>query len=234
VTAVADRLSIPKNSAFRILCTLHQRGYVERDEAGKLYCLSRKLLALGYAAVDERNLIERSVDVLRDLRDQTDETVLIAVRAGTEGVVLDQVLGHHAVKIAVEIGYRFPLHTGAPGKALVAALPDAEQKQVINQLTYTRFNERTITSKVRIRREMARVREQGYATDEAEEIEGVNCVGAAVRNHHGYPVAGIWVTGPAYRLAAEQFPAIGEKVLAGGEHISERFGHRVLRLAQSS
>jgi len=234
VTAVAERLGIPKNSAFRVLSTLRENGYVERDAAGKYYRLSRKLLALGYASVDEKNLVERSIDVLRELREQTGETTLVATRLGTEGVVLDQVLGHHPVKIAVEVGHRFPLHTSAPGKAMVAYLPEQEQRDVIDHLTYTRFNERTITNKLAMASEMDKVRKLGYATDQAEEIEGVHCVAAPIRNHRGYPLAALWATGPSYRMRSEDFHAIGELVMEAARKVSGRFGYRILQLTDSA
>ena len=87
VSDIARELSLPKNSVFRIVSTLHAHGYLRRDESTKAFNLSRKLLSLGYAAVDENNLIEKSLDEMRRLRDETGETVLIGTLVQNAGIV---------------------------------------------------------------------------------------------------------------------------------------------------
>ena len=106
-----------------------------------------------------------------------------------------------AVKVLVQIGHRFPLHTAAPGKALLAVLPESERGDLVRSLEYTRFNRRTIVGPAAMHAELARVRELGYAVDRGEELEDIRCVAAAVLDHRGYPLAAIWIGGPASRLA---------------------------------
>ena len=223
---IADQLGYPRNSVFRILRTLNMHGYVWRNEMEKTYQLSTKLLALGYATLGENNLVEKSLDIMRELRDETKETVLIGTIAGNEGIVLEQVPSLYQVKFLVDPGHRFPLHTAAPGKAMLAFLPDEEQDKLLDQLEYTRFTGRTITRKEALRAELADVREKGYARDLAEEIEGLHCVAVPVFNHCGYPIASIWVTGPSYRLPPKEFGRFGKSLAEKGTRISQRFGYK--------
>jgi DNA-binding IclR family transcriptional regulator len=228
ISEIARRLTLPKNSVFRIVSTLHAHGYLERDPAGKDFRLSRKLLALGYAAIDEHNLVQKSLDQMRLIRDRTGETTLIGALVGHQGVVLEQIAGSHVVKVLVDIGHRFPLHTAAPGKAMLAFLPPDECKAILDEMPFTRFNQNTITDRARFLEELEDVRAKGYAVDRGEEVEGLHCVAAAVFNHRGRPLASIWVTGPSSRLRLEDFPQVGALVIEKADAISRRFGYAVL------
>ena len=126
VTELCEALAIPKNSAFRIAVTLEESGYLERLEPSKKYRLTSKFVTVGASSVSEINLFEKSLDFMRTLRDQLKETVLLGTLSGSEGVVLDQVPGLHAFQFSVDPGTRFVLHTAAPGKAILAYLPEEE------------------------------------------------------------------------------------------------------------
>lgn len=225
---IAEQLDLPANSVFRITATLEDRGYLLREGEDMRYQLSRKLLSLGYAAIGEDKLIEHSLDVMQLLRDETQETVLVGVRADTQGVVLEQVAATQPVKFLVDPGTHFPLHTSAPGKVFVAFLPPAEQEGLLKRLKFTRYNDRTLDSRAKFEAEIAEVRAKGYGLDRAEQIEGLHCVGAPIFNHRGYPIAAIWVTGPSFRFAASDLPRIGTRVAAAASKISQRFGYKLL------
>lgn len=225
---IAGELGFPNNSVFRITSTLFDHGYLNRDEKSKRFTLSRKFLALGYASISEKNVVEMSIDIMRQLRDMTKETALLATLVGESMVVLAQVPGLHPFKFMVDPGARLHLHTSAPGKALLAFLPESEQADIIGRMKLVKFNDRTLTVKSRFRKELKRVRACGYAVDHAEQLEAVHCVGAPVLNQHGYPIASIWITGPRDRIPATSFDALGREVLSHARRISERFGHNLL------
>ncbi len=224
VSDLSDQLDIPKNSVFRIVSTLTANGYLKRDEASKQYVLGSKLLTLGYAAVHEGHLVEKSADVMRQVRDESDETTVVGILDSTEGVVLEQELSRQQVKVTLSVGSRFPLHTAAPGKAMLAALPEEEWLSVLDRIEYPRFTANTITSKQAMRAEVEAAAATGYAVDDCEHNDGIRCVGAAVLNQRQTVVGGLWITGPASRISPEDFPRLGEIVRAGALRISRRFG----------
>jgi len=224
VSRIAEVLRLPKNSVFRICMSLLGRGYLLRDDATKGFFLSRKLLALGYAATNKHTVVENAIDVMRELRDRTKETVLLGTLLSTEGVVLEQVFGLHPFKFMVDAGTRFSLHTSAPGKALLAFLPPAERDRILGSLKLVRYTDRTITTMPALLKELEEVRELGYGVDRAEEIEGCHCVGAAILDQHDYPAASIWMTGPSNRVPLSSFPALGRVVRECAARISGRLG----------
>jgi DNA-binding IclR family transcriptional regulator len=230
-TEIADRLRVPKNSVFRITRTLFERGYLHRDESNKSFCLTQKFFHLGHSSSGEQSLIERSLESMRELRDQTKETVLIGTLLGIEGVVLEQVVGKHPFKFMVDPGLRFYLHTAAPGKAILALLPDAESERIVKAMKMPRFTDRTITTTAGFHKELHRVRENGFAVDCSEEFEGQHCVAAAIVNAYNYPIAAIWITAPSTRVPEALFEEYGRLTAESASRISERFGYRALGVA---
>lgn len=218
----------PDNSVYRITMTLQARGYVLRDEMTRHWRLSRKLLVVGYAAMSEVNLVEMSLDVLRQLRDKTRETVVLCTMAGDDVITLDQVLGHHPFNFTVQVGSRVHLNTSAPGKALLAFLPSYELNGILDRIDYERFTERTLADRAALRSELDRVRIRGFSIDHAEELEGVHSIGAAILDQSNYPVASIAVTGPANRIPDTDFERIGGLVHEHAHRISQRLGNDLL------
>jgi DNA-binding IclR family transcriptional regulator len=222
VTELSERLKYSKNSVFRIAKTLKMYGYL--NEVDKAYTVSTKLLALGYTALGEVNIIEKAFDVMRDLRDEAKETVLIGTLVGLHGVVLEQVPSSYEIKFMIDVGHIFLPHTAAPGKAMLAYLPDDERERIVKNMEYKKFNQRTIGNPKAMLSYLEEVRRKGFAVDRAERIEGLHGVACPVFNHWGYPVASIWVTGPSFRMPVSDFARLGELVKKHARRISQRLG----------
>lgn len=224
LTELTAALKMPKNSIFRIATTLTLRGYAERDEDTKAYRASRKLLSLGHAAIGGQRLVEAAAPVLSSLRDASRETALLGTLAGSHGVVLDQVPSPLPVKVVVEIGHAFPLHTAAPAKAMLAHLEAGKQREIIKQIRFTKRTQRTITSAKAYLSELDEVKAQGYALDRGEESETFACVAAPVFDHRGHPVAAIWISGPSDRVRPSVFGKMGEMVKRHAAQLSRALG----------
>lgn len=225
---IAEVLDLPANSVFRLTGTLEERGYLLREGEDMRYRLSRKLLSLGYKAVGEDKLVEHSLTVMQRLRDETQETVLIGIRAELQGIVLEQVASTQPVKFLVDPGTHFPLHTSAPGKLFVAFAPPDEKAKLLKSMKFPRYSPRTLDSREKFEDELVSVVAQGYAIDRGEELEGLHCVGAPIFNHRGYPVAAIWVTGPSFRFPESAFERMGKLVATAAGTISRSFGYNLL------
>lgn len=226
LSRISQMLDISKNSVFRITATLHNRGYLVRDDLSKTFRLSDRLMAVGSAAVSESNLVEVSLDVMRELRDKTKETVLLGALLSSEyrGVTLEQVPGLHPFKFLLDVGSNLILHVGAPGKVLLAYIPDAERERIIDNLKLKRYTANTITTRSQLMNELNSVRKKGYAVDRGEWTEEMHCVGAPVLNQRNYPVAALWVTGPSSRLLEKEFDKTGEIVREHAFRISKILG----------
>ena len=223
ITEIAEQFDYPKNSVFRILKTLTFKGYVL--EIDKQYQLSAKFLAVGYSAVGEAHIVEKAIDIMRELRDEVNETVLLGTIFGTTGVILEQVLGTQPLKVMVDLGHNFALHTAAPAKAILAYINPVDQIKIIDSMTYTRYTDRTIITKGQFMKNLKEVRKKKYATDAAEEIIDLHCVACPIFNHKLQPIASIWITGPSYRIPSERFDEFGRIIGEFALRISRRFGY---------
>lgn len=229
LTAMTEELAMPKNSVFRILTTLTLRGYAERDESTKVYRLSRKLLSVSHGGIGGQRLLQVASTVLTALRDATGETALLGTLSGSQGVVLDQVASSHPVKVVVEVGHAFPLHTAAPAKAMLAFLSEDMRKALINSIHFTKHTKTTIVSAKAFIAELAEVCEKGYALDRCEESETYACAAAPVFDAREEVIAAIWISGPSDRLPLAKLPAAGKIVAAHAARLSASMGRPDVR-----
>lgn len=215
-------LGVSQNSAFRITQTLHERGYLHRRESDKRYTLSNRLFDLSRPRVHEKSLALCAHEALRELRDLTGETVQLVVRSGEKGVVLEQVSGHHPVKVLGEVGMRVPLYSCAPGKAILAFLPEAEFNDWLASVKLKKFTDTTRSTRRTLLADLTEIRRHRYSTDLAEGLAGIHCVGAPVFNAYEYPVAAVTVMAPIFRLPASQFAGLGAHCRAAADHVRQR------------
>jgi IclR family transcriptional regulator, acetate operon repressor len=226
---LAGKLGYPQNSIFRITSSLTKLGYLHRIETTRRFVLTRKLLAIGFAAVHEYNIVEKALEVMRQFRDEIKETVALATLLPKEGrgLVLAQVYSSYPFGYRIEEGTRFELHACAPGKAMLAFLPQPDLTEILGRMSFCPFVANTITDRGAFLGELAWIREAGYALDREEVINGCHCVAAPVFSEHGYPIAAIWATGPSNRLTAELFEPAGRLVIDYAARITERLSHQV-------
>lgn len=161
--------------------------------------------------------------ILRSIRHKMPETFGIAVideKRGV-GIVLDSVGGPDRFCYNIAAGLSFPLHTSAPGKAFIAALPEKRRNALLNKLTFKRFTTNTITTRKAFEAEIARIRSAGYATDFSEEILGCYCGGVAVLNRKKTPVAALWITGMAKRLPGKRLVCCIQNLQAASRQIED-------------
>ena len=223
---IANQLNIPRNSVFRITTTLDDRGYLTRDDDIKTFTLSLKLLSTGIKACSEQPLVEKALPIMHALQKEYKETIPIGIIRGTHGVVLEEVVGTHLFRFVLEPGKIFHLHTSAPGKAMMAYLPEKEREELIKEIDYEVFNERTVRNPKELSKVLSEVRKKGYAVDHAEEIDGMHCIGAPIFNKRGYPVAAIWITGPTMRVQEKDFKKIGLSIRDYANKISKNLGYK--------
>ena len=227
LTKITEKLAIPQNAAFRITHTLVNHGFLHRDPDSKVFTITKKMLSLGQCAVAHEHIIEYALPAMRELRDNVNGTVYLGTLLDNEGVIIEQAPGGHPFKLFVDLGTRFQLHCSAPGKAIMAFLPENEQEALLNKIKYVKYNERT-PGKRELRKELQEVVEIGYGIDRAEQFDGVHCIGAPIFDSTGYPVAAIWVSSPSIGMPESDFPKIGKQVTETALEISRRLGYALM------
>ncbi len=216
-------------TAYRLVAALEKEGLIARDKLGEAYRLGPEAIALGSRALRANDLRSVSRAELETLAHATGETATLETLAESEVVILDEVHGHYLVSSAPSIGTRWPAHATSTGKVLLAHLPEAALPRSLPQLT-----DRTITNLTTLRRELARVREQGYA-QAVEELElGFTAVAAPVRNHEGQVVAALSVGGLSARLTPDRMEGIAGRVREAAGRISRKLGYTEAEYSRST
>lgn len=222
---IKDDLEISQTTAYRILNTMVRLEYLMYEEDSRRYKLSRKLLTLGFRALNEHQLLETVFPYMRELRDKLKETVCFGVLGEEKGIFIDQAQGSYAFSFKLSPGKPLELHCSAPGKAIMAYLPNTVRDRYLSYMEFKRFNERTITSRERYLEELENVFRQGFAMDNEEELSGVICIGAPVFNFRGYPCGAIWISGPKDRLPEKVIEEDATLIKETAARISAELGY---------
>ncbi len=120
VAEVARGIGADRSTAYRMLMTLHDAGYVLRDESGKNYQLGYKLLSLSSSLLNADERSEIILDAIRGLSAETGETVHYCILDRDATVLVYRAKGTQLVSVDFKIGDRAPLHCTSIGKALLA------------------------------------------------------------------------------------------------------------------
>jgi len=194
---------IPPATLFRMLNTLSEFGCIRKDGDGR-YRITGKLCQMAFQALDSTSLVSFAERPMRKLRDQIGETVLLGIIHGGHGVILHQEISRYPVKVVLEIGHNFPLHSAAPAKAIISHLAPEDQEELISQISFTRFTAKTITDAASFREELQKVRRDSAAFDCGEEDADIRCAAVPVFDRRKRVAAALWISGPASRLTDEK------------------------------
>ena len=195
---VAAGLGVDRATAYRMLMTLVQAGYVIRDEGGG-FRLSFKLLTLTRHLLDEDERTRRILESLRAISEETGETVHYSMLDGESAVLVLRAKGTQRVAVDFQIGDRSALHCTSIGKVLLA-YNDARLTDRVIAGGLAKSATNTIVDGEDLRRELIKVRAQRYAYDDRELADDMRCLAVPVFEKHGAVPGGIAISGPASRF----------------------------------
>lgn len=224
VREVAEALSLAKSSAHDLLTSLEQVGLLGKNDEGR-YRLGWRLVTLSETLLATTELRREARPIMEELADQYRETIHLAVLDDTKVVYVDKLEGKQAVRVELtSLGTRLYAHCSALGKVLLAYEPEENVKRIIKVEGLPRFTASTITDADELEQTLAKVRKQGYATDQEEILPDLCCIGAPIHNHTGHVIAAISMSIPAYRFQRSQIE-FRKAVMRTGKLISERLGY---------
>lgn len=207
LSELANLSGLPMPTIHRLIRTLVDLGYV-RQNTNRRYALGARLIRLGENASMQFGSWARPL--LAELVDEIGETANLAVLERDEVVYVAQVPSKHSMRMFTEVGRRLLPHGTGVGKAMLAHLPADDVTALLSRTGMPSYTEHTFTDPDALRRELAKIAQQGYALDEAEQELGVRCVAVAVP---GAPVpAAVSVSGPSGRLTVEAVERIAPAV----------------------
>jgi DNA-binding IclR family transcriptional regulator len=217
-------LNLHKSTLHRLMMVLESHRLVDKNPETGRYRLGLKLFELGSKAIASLDLRELALPHLTHVQRETEETVNFAVMDQGEVLYIAKIEPQRNLRIAAHVGHRFPAYCTALGKAMMAELPEAEVDVILAGCEMKARTPNTITSPVILKEELRMIHSRGYSIDDEENDEGARCVGVAVRNQRGAPVAAMSVSGPASRVTKSKVPEIAEILIRSAQAFSRELG----------
>ncbi len=223
VTDIAAELGVHKSTAFRLVATLESHGMVEQNEDRGKYRLGVGVLRLAGATTARLDVVQEARPICRKLAADSGETVNIAVLSDRSALYLDQVAGRSALQSHNWVGQHIPLHATSNGKVLLSGLSGDEVDLRLPRLPS--YTEETVTSRAKLRRQLAEVRSVGYAVAVDELEVGLTAIAAPVHNAQGDVIASLSVSGPTFRMGEGRVKELVALVSDAAEEVSRRLGY---------
>ena len=192
LTDIAKRVELPRSTIQRIIKALRDEDFVASGPNNIGITLGDGLRRL--AGPMNPDVAETLKPLLEDLAAQVDDTVDLSMLIDQQAVFIEHIAGAHRLAALSAVGERFPLHSTANGKALLASLPPAK----VNRLLQAAGGETD-----GLRQELEKVRVSGLAFDIDEHTPGVCAIGTAFLDAHGHPYA-ISIPIPSVRFAEKR------------------------------
>jgi DNA-binding IclR family transcriptional regulator len=222
VSDLSRRLEISKSTIYGIANALTELGALRQDKETKKYRLGPTLFRLGnqvLAGVDLRAVVR---PFMEQLIEELEETVFIGTFDKNGITIIDKLDSPQDLKISAPIGTRIPVHAGAAGKIFFAHLQEQLLAKILAERPLPQYTEESIIDPGKYRKELDKVRRQGYATDFEEYIQGVNAVSVPILDNRGSMIAALWIVGFSRSLNREKMDRAIRAAITAAAGIKER------------
>ena len=182
-------------------------------------------LRLADARSRQIDLRELALPIMRRMRDGVDETVILGVRRGARRVNIDYVESTQAIRRVTQHGHEAPLHVGAAGRALLCGLTLDEVGDYFASVASGAGRNARLFDVETFIKELAEVRDKGYAYVSSELSLDSWAVSAPVRDHTGAVVASLTISCPSDRFTPGHEAACIATVLEGAGELSLLLGY---------
>lgn len=225
---LANLAMTSKATTHRLLHTMIELGYVERDDDTERYGLTLKLFSLGARSVQDRSEMLWAADrVMAKLSRMTGESINLGVMDNTEEKVVytHKYDSRYNLSMQSTLGKRNPLHSTSLGKALLAWRDPKEIEERIARMAFEVTAPNTITDKEHLLLDLAATRARGFAEEIEESEAGVRCMAVPIFDHLGRTVAAMSIGFPLFRFKEERKSEIVRTIIELGQEASASLGY---------
>ncbi|MCU4178231.1 helix-turn-helix domain-containing protein [Bosea sp. BH3] len=222
LSQVASETGMDISSAQRFTHTLNKLGYLRKDAQTKRFELTARTLDLGYHFVRSSRLVDRAMPYLMHLSKETEETINLTVRDGTEIIFVSRFLSRNVLNTDVIIGTRMPVYCTAPGIAMLSRLPEDEAMAVIDASDLKPYTASTVWQRDALREKIRQAAAQGYATAFEEVYLSDASIAAPILDHRGQPEAAVNIAVSCSRYSREEVVSRFSSLVVATAHAVSR------------
>lgn len=207
LSALAERLALPKASVMRLLHALEGQAYVMRDPGTSVFTLGPRAAALGLRTLQAASVAHRYRPLLSALVQRLGETCNLTTREGEQVLYVDRVETTEPLRMTLPPGSRVPLHCTASGKLFLSQMAAPDAQALVARLSFERKTPHTLTQAEAFMAELERTRKRGIGLDNEEFISGMVAIAIPVRDAQGQCVAAVACHTPTARLGLTELLA---------------------------
>lgn len=228
VSEIARLLDMNKGTVFGLLATLENRNYVERNPENGKYQLGLKVIELGFSNYKRHTLIDLAKPYIKALAEKEMETVHLVVEDSYEVVYVDKIEGNATdiLNVITYIGKRNPLYCTGVGKCLLAFMEEERRENYLDTVQFVQYTKNTIMTKDALRKELEKIRQNGFSFDNEEMEQGLVCIASPIKNSEGKVVAALSLSGPRVRMTDERIKEMCLSLKETSMIISKYLGYR--------
>ncbi len=214
LSEISEALDQSPATIYRILSTYETRQIVEMDTSTQEWFIGPESFRLGSAFLRRTGIVERAHPIMRTLMEETGETANLGTEVGGKVMFISQVETYENIRAFFPPGTKSPMHASGIGKALLAHAEPSKVKTYLEQKNLQSFTSNTLSDPDQLRKELSKIKAQGFAFDDEEKSTGMRCIAAPIFNFHGEAIAGISISGPSIRLPLKRIDEVSTIVMA--------------------
>lgn len=223
-TMLQEVLDLPKSSLSYLLQELVQQQYLQFDSEVKAYYPGLQLIRIGATCINNSNLSDEIWRGIKKLSEELGETTHAVMLEDRFVIFIAKNRGTNEVSAVSNIGFKLAAHATAGGKMLLSSLDEAELDRRLATARLEKYTDYTITSYSELKKELAQIRQNGYATDNQANVPGGFCVAAPVYDKTGAMIAAISISVLAGKVTDDYLTLLIGKVKTAAQNISIRLG----------
>lgn len=225
ISQLSLQTGLHKSTVHRLLATMCNRKYVQKDCETSLYRAGMYICELGGYIVENIDIIDRARPSMERLASETGETVHLIMQDENEIVYMHKVEGQTGlIRMTSRVGMKRPLYCTGVGKAILATWNEKEVKRIFETSDIKKLTPYTITDENMFFREIAKIRKQGYAIDNQENELDIRCIAAAIKDYRGKATYAISISAPLSRMTNEKIEKFKNPLLHECEIIAKMIG----------
>jgi DNA-binding IclR family transcriptional regulator len=224
-SVIASALDLPRSTVYQLLAALQDHGFAVHLPEDRRYGLGVRAIELGsgYARQQPLSLLGRPL--VAQLVDQLGESAHLAVLHGRDVVYVVEERAACRPALVTGVGVRLPSELTASGRALLSALPPAQLRALFpDAAAFTDRTGRAPRSYRELRGLVQQAATDGFATENGEVTEGMASIGVVVRDHLGWPAAGIALTFPEANIARRDWAEVAATMNKTAAELGRRIG----------
>lgn len=234
ITRLSEKVGLTKSTVHRLLTTLLNMNYVQKDIDSDRYKLGYRLIYLSRNIINNIDIISIAKPHLEELARDVNETIHLCIEDKGEVLYVDKIESRQTIRMISKVGNRAPMYCTGVGKMLLSGMDKEQFERVCSKTNFIVHTPNTIADKNMLYQEIEKIRQQGYALDNIEHEDGIRCIAAPIFDSEGKVVASFSISGPSNRITMQLIEEqLIEKTRTASINISRLLGYKAETSRQS-